>query len=154
MYAFKSSIGSSMPIHTKNRSSAAEHFPPTHPMHCQHLRTPSVSCTAITSNRSSTSAASIPRNAASHTAQQQLSGPSRGRGAFMRRQQQQQRFPSHHAAPTHVCRVLTESADMALGATAPDFAVCLQIGAVGEGGGVLCPLIWGCGICVCGGGQA
>jgi hypothetical protein len=41
----------------------------------------------------------------------------------MRRQQQQQRFPSHPAAPTHVCRVLTESADMALGATAPDFEV-------------------------------
>lgn len=34
-----------------------------------------------------------------------------------------QQYPGHRSALTHVCRVLTESADMAVGSKAPEFEV-------------------------------
>jgi hypothetical protein len=131
-------------------ASAGKVFNPlSAPLHIHHHTTASMRCAAhhassssrnpplrqLTRQRAAVIHAAATAAAVVRTQHSQYSmhGPPRQQ---QQQQQQQQRHPGHTSAPTYVCRVLTESADMAVGAKAPDFeVVCLLMASHARGGG-------------------
>jgi hypothetical protein len=112
---------------SKRPSTANAHHTSIHSP-CQHKRAASVTCSAPScisstaytpTHRSIQTAAAV----AGSPRAQGVQGLHRNSSSTFQHLQMHQQYQGHRFAPTYVCRVLTESADMTVGSKAPDFEV-------------------------------